>query len=156
MGTSVGMWPRFHSCFHQFIVLLALLVCSLSLSIRFIVLPDSIIAHFFYQSTAKTLKRYLINYPYLSDYGQTLFFSFFSVKGQSNVRPPGCLLFKSFQLMTPLARSISILTSSGLPLSSSGIVRWTDQLGFLANKRIVWYGSDSEILMTNVQFNVKI
>jgi len=30
------------------------------------------------------VKRYLINYPYLSDYGQTIFLSFFSVKGQSN------------------------------------------------------------------------
>ena len=35
-------------------------------------------------SESKTLKRYLINYPYLSDYGQTIFLSFFSVKGLSN------------------------------------------------------------------------
>ncbi len=32
----------------------------------------------------ENVKCYLINYPYLSDYGQTIFLSFFSVKGQSN------------------------------------------------------------------------
>jgi hypothetical protein len=87
--------------------------------------------------------------------GIPLFCNFFL--GDAKVSPVVCYHVQVFPIATPpLARSISIVTSSGLPLSSSGIVRWTDQLGFLANERFVWYDSDSEILMTYVLFNVKI
>ena len=37
-----------------------------------------------YSERKKRYKRYLINYPHLFDNGQTIFLSFFSVKGQSN------------------------------------------------------------------------